>query len=78
MGKGPRPRKHSCIAGWGSLGSSSLSLLRCWGWDPLQATPSSSECSDGFGSHLSTQGQAEVCDGQYYLGAGHGRHLYQF
>lgn len=34
MGKGPRLRKHSCIAGWGSLGSSSLSLLGCWGWDP--------------------------------------------
>lgn len=76
MGEGLRLEKHPCTTGWGSLGSSSLPLLGCWGWDPVQATPSSSECSDGFGSHLPTEGQGEVCDGQHYLGAGHSRHLY--
>ena len=42
------------------------------------ATPSPSEGGDGFGGHLAAQGQAEVRDGQNYLGAGHGRHLHQF
>lgn len=31
-----------------------------------------SEGSDGFGSHLAAQGQAEVRDGENHLGAGHG------
>ena len=42
------------------------------------ATPSPSEGGDGFGGYLAAQGQAEVRDGQNYLGAGHGRHLHQF
>lgn len=35
-------------------------------------TPSPSEGGNGFGGHLTAQGQAEVRDGQNHLGAGHG------
>lgn len=52
------------------------SLSRRLGLGPSQrapvVTPSPSECSNGFGSHLATQGQTEVRDGQNQPGAGHG------